>query len=761
MGAGEAPATTLARAAWLAALRGRPEHPHNSSRADRGLLPAAGAHTPAAQQDSHTRGPPEFVPAGRRHHLQTRFGLFGPKIVLAMRSDMLTLDPRIDEYNSTRQVFDQLAVFIMIVAAVYGVIVLWDVGGVSACLGAVWKEVERMIPTQRNTAREDGSNSTAAENQSGFIGALMGAAGGEARTKARVETAAASSNARGQASPPGLLASLTLGVFGTGRDGGQSRPEAQAEQQAGGATFVQSIEKMTGLDIDRDGFIGAPPSSGRKSQAAGPTFVHSLEKMTGLDIDRDGVVGTPPPSTQPEHTWTQRLGLSAAVSGVQDGKDSESTAFSLAKLGMGLEVPWEPTPTLFFVLGVFCQLPLMIALSCYSFFSEMFAGAGADGMAYFPIIVSLAQLITAASVSAVLREWSWMVKAVLGLLIVVPALLIIPIVAYPYGGAASLFCVSLAIGLSAGLSTVLLAMALACESDPEEQELTNRSSAGLSHRSADSSGGNKNLKRLTALQVGMATGAILVVLLWMLVKAAGQQSRHYADSRNAVMNGGRIELMLASAGCIFGAYLCARVCAGRFDDSSLIHTDAEVEQHVIQIVRPYAVALMLNSICSTLLFPRLIDSAPSRWGVRPDWLGADLTLLYCVADLTGRVFSQEFFAFLKSNPAVSNWQQAQGARAMVWIATIRGTSLSIFILLAIACGWQDDGLLIVYVVLTGLSHGLLSVGFLQTGARAAKAIGWRVSGKASGLHLSSASAFGVGDALGSVLGFLLASGLWA
>ena len=110
---------------------------------------------------------------------------------------------------------------------------------------------------------------------------------------------------------------------------------------------------------------------------------------------------------------------------------------------------------------------------------------------------------------------------------------------------------------------------------------------------------------------------------------------------------------------------------------------------------------------------------------------------------------------------MSNWQQAQGARAMVWIATIRGTSLSIFILLAIACGWQDDGLLIVYVVLTGLSHGLLSVGFLQTGARAAKAIGWRVSGKATGLHLSSASAFGVGDALGSVLGFLLASGLWA
>ncbi|MGB1593167.1 MAG: hypothetical protein ACPIOQ_10475 [Promethearchaeia archaeon] len=43
MGAGEAPATTLARAAWLAALRGRPEHPHNASRADRGLLPAAGA----------------------------------------------------------------------------------------------------------------------------------------------------------------------------------------------------------------------------------------------------------------------------------------------------------------------------------------------------------------------------------------------------------------------------------------------------------------------------------------------------------------------------------------------------------------------------------------------------------------------------------------------------------------------------------------------------------------------------------------------
>jgi hypothetical protein len=69
----------------------------------------------------------------------------------------------------------------------------------------------------------------------------------------------------------------------------------------------------------------------------------------------------------------------------------------------------------------------MTALCCYSFFAQTFAGAGADGLSYFPVVVSVAQLITSASVSTVLREFNWMVKAVFGLLIAVPAILLIPV----------------------------------------------------------------------------------------------------------------------------------------------------------------------------------------------------------------------------------------------------------------------------------------------------------------------------------------------
>jgi len=69
----------------------------------------------------------------------------------------------------------------------------------------------------------------------------------------------------------------------------------------------------------------------------------------------------------------------------------------------------------------------MIALCCYTFFATLFAGAGADGLSYFPVILSVAQLLAAASVSTVLREWDWMLKAVVGLLISVPAVLVLPV----------------------------------------------------------------------------------------------------------------------------------------------------------------------------------------------------------------------------------------------------------------------------------------------------------------------------------------------
>ena len=83
---------------------------------------------------------------------------------------------------------------------------------------------------------------------------------------------------------------------------------------------------------------------------------------------------------------------------------------------------------------------------------------------------------------------------------------------------------------------------------------------------------------------------------------------------------------------------------------------------------------------------------------------------------------------------------------MVWVAITRGASLSLLILLALACGWQDDSLLTLYVCLTGLTNGLLSVGLMQTGARLAKSVEFRGKGIETGLHLVTASVFGVGVA---------------
>lgn len=208
---------------------------------------------------------------------------------------------------------------------------------------------------------------------------------------------------------------------------------------------------------------------------------------------------------------------------------------------------------------------------------------------------------------------------------------------------------------------MLLAMAFACEPDtgPGEQELSDdyrgssREWAGLSERiDGTSRAGAFSVKDIdnslvTALLSGQGAGAVLVVCLWMAVKAAGQSHSRYTESSTAIVNGGRLEIMLAAFGCICGAYICARICAGRFDNTALTSSEHAAEAALIRTVRPFALALTINAMCSTILFPRLLDAAPSKYGTAPDWLASDLTLLYCVADLAGRVFSQDFFvAFL-------------------------------------------------------------------------------------------------------------------
>jgi hypothetical protein len=235
------------------------------------------------------------------------------------------------------------------------------------------------------------------------------------------------------------------------------------------------------------------------------------------------------------------------------------------------------------------------------------------------------------------------------------------ILAYPGGGILSLIAVSIGIGLSAGLSTMLLAMALACDpqTGQDGQELaddyrgSSRDWVGLSERTRGSSpagaggAGARDNDNVTALLSGQSAAAIFVICLWLGVKAAGQSYTHYVEDRRAVLNGGRLELMLAAFGCFLGAYVCARLCAGRFDSSSKTESDPEAERELMLELRPFALALMLNSMCSTVLYPRLLDSAPSKYGTPPDWLASEMTLLYSVADLAGRIFSCNFFAFLQ------------------------------------------------------------------------------------------------------------------
>jgi hypothetical protein len=232
-----------------------------------------------------------------------------------MRADMLALDPAIDDYNSTRQVFDQIAMFAMLVAMVIGLLVLWDTAGLGVCVGNALKKSAR----QRRTGVQQREDHMTGETWS--------------------------------------LLSTFRGLAGAAKE----REKTEA------------------------GELG--------SSSSAPTFA-------------------------------QRVGFSSVSSPRED--EWQGAARWLLP-GLGLGVAWEPTPLLFFCLGFLSQLPLMIALCCYTFFATLFAGAGADGLSYFPVILSVAQLLAAASVSTVLREWDWMLKAVVGLLISVPAVLVLPV----------------------------------------------------------------------------------------------------------------------------------------------------------------------------------------------------------------------------------------------------------------------------------------------------------------------------------------------
>ena len=165
------------------------------------------------------------------------------------------------------------------------------------------------------------------------------------------------------------------------------------------------------------GVFGMWSAKGQVAAGAGPA---SHEWDAAKDAREYHLAG----SAAAAPTFAQRVGFSSMSSPRED--DRQGAARWMLP-GLGLEVAWKPTPLLFFCLGFLSQLPLMIALCCYTFFATLYAGAGADGLSYFPVILSVAQLLAAASVSTVLREWDWMLKAVVGLLISVPAVLVLPV----------------------------------------------------------------------------------------------------------------------------------------------------------------------------------------------------------------------------------------------------------------------------------------------------------------------------------------------
>jgi len=367
-------AWTTSAAAGGAAVLARVGAAHAAHAAHARPAPAGAVPLPplgAALHTAHARPAPaeadapwgELLAAAgdHRHQLRRRFGLFGPALVTELRADMLALDPAIDEYNSSRQVFDQIAVFAMLVAAVIGLLVLWDTAGLGACVGdALAKHMQ-----QRR--------------------------GGQAAP---------------DAAAPGETGSLLNTFRGlAGSATAREPPTAAAAARAGGV----------GTSRSAPGFFGMAPAKAAADERAAA---------------KDAAEYRPAGSAAATPTLAQRMGLQSMPSPPEDGgplRDRNSLGAARLLHGLGLEVPWEPSRPLFFCLGFLSQLPLMIALCCYSFFATLFAGAGADGLSYFPVVVSVAQLIAAASVSTVLREWDWMVKAVVGLLISVPAVLVVPV----------------------------------------------------------------------------------------------------------------------------------------------------------------------------------------------------------------------------------------------------------------------------------------------------------------------------------------------
>ena len=67
------------------------------------------------------------------------------------------------------------------------------------------------------------------------------------------------------------------------------------------------FESATGLDIDGDGYVGKPPTSGEgvltlqvpDQSGLLEDMKNQFESYTGLDIDGDGHVGKPPSDTAP------------------------------------------------------------------------------------------------------------------------------------------------------------------------------------------------------------------------------------------------------------------------------------------------------------------------------------------------------------------------------------------------------------------------------------------------------------------------------
>lgn len=367
--------------------------------AQRALPEAAGGewqHHPAATAlhtgtRSVTGWGQALVSAGdNRHRLKHRYGLFGQSIVMELRSDMLAIDPSIDEYNTSRQVMDQIGVFLIIVCAVVGAMLLYDTSGLRACLGNRFREEQ---PTAK-VARAPGSSADAWSISSVF--------GGFAGSAPQHEGAAETDEA-------GSL----LGTF-RGLDGSATAREPSHGGVGKDGTSTARSAPGTFKNIFGSG----------NAKTSTPVAQYGAAVITTREKMRTAA------ATPPSPTLAERMGLGGLPSQhkEQPGQISrELQGSGFQSTGLGLENPWEPTPTLFFVMGILCQLPLMIALCCYTFFAELFAGAGADGLSYFPVIVSVAQVVTSLSVSTVLREWNWMVKAVSGLLIAVPAVLIVPV----------------------------------------------------------------------------------------------------------------------------------------------------------------------------------------------------------------------------------------------------------------------------------------------------------------------------------------------